>query len=100
MRYSYCIFFTLLLAGISCKRKSENSGIKTNLENALATQLRSERPVTAPPLQFTILDVTWFEESDHYDCEFKVRLHRPDGTDTTGLIKGTVSKDFTHVSKR
>ena len=78
----------------SCERKIRST--KENLEKALADQLEQE----APSRQFTIEDVTWYEESDRYDCEFKVRLHRSNGADTTGIIRGTVSKDFTHVSKR
>jgi len=78
----------------SCERKVPST--KENLEKALADQLKRE----APSRQFTVEDVSWYEESDHYDCEFKVRLHRSNGADTTGIIKGTVSKDFTQVSKR
>lgn len=80
----------------ACKRKAPGSDLKEKLEQAMAQNLSQN----GAGRRFTILDVAWYEETDHYDCEFKVRLRRSDGTDTTGVIKGTVSKDFTHVSKR
>lgn len=91
---------TMQLIAMACERKPPAPDIKAKLEKAMADQLSQEHPGTAQYRQFTILDVAWYEETDHYDCEFKVRLHRANGTDTTGLIKGTVSKDFTRVSKR
>jgi hypothetical protein len=84
------------LIATACQRKIPATDLKEKLEKAMADKLSE----TASGRQFKILDVAWFEETDHYDCEFKVQLHRANGTDTTGLIKGTVSKDFTHVSKR
>jgi len=47
-----------------------------------------------------MVDVNYFEDKDFYECEFQVRLFRQGGTDTTGIIKGRVSKDFSKVTKK
>lgn len=62
--------------------------------------LQKEQGSDGPPLNFKMVDVSYFEEASYYNCEFTVRLSRPDGTDTTGIIKGRISKDFSTVTKR
>lgn len=62
--------------------------------------LQKEQGPDSPLLNFKMVDVSYFEEASYYNCEFTVKLTRPDGTDTIGIIKGRISKDFSNVSKR
>jgi hypothetical protein len=88
----------LLLASIACKRKSSAEQVKERLEKTMTDYLQNRRAPGAPPLKFEVLDVIYYEEPNQYDCEFKIKLYRPNGTDTTGMVKGKVSKDFTKIS--
>jgi Tfp pilus assembly protein PilP len=89
----------LVVTVAGCQRKSSKEEIKDHLRQAMADKLQKQRPPNAPPLNFKILDVLYYEEPNYYDCEFTIRLHRPDGTDTTGTVTGRVSKDFSRVIK-
>ena len=101
MKINYFIFSALLLlSGMACERKLTAAELKENLEKAMSAYLQKQQPQGAPPLQFEIVDVTYFEDSENYLCDFKVKLHRPGDSDTTGIISSKVSKDFSKVSKR
>jgi len=93
-----CIAVTIILT--ACERKLTREQVKDNLVKAMTEYLQNEQPAGAPPPNFKMEDVSWFEESDRYICEFTVKLTRPDGTDTTGIIKSRISKDFSHVTKK
>jgi hypothetical protein len=62
--------------------------------------LQKEQIPGMPPITFKMVDVIYFEEAGYYSCEFKVKLTRPDGSDTTGIIKSRITKDFATVTKR
>jgi hypothetical protein len=74
--------------------------VKDNLEKAMATYLRQHQSPGTPPLQFEMIDVTWQENDSSYLCRFTIKLYRPNASDTTGIISGQVSKDFSTVSPR
>ena len=93
-----CIAITIILN--ACERKLTREQVKDNLEKTMTEYLRKEQPSGTPPLKFKMEEVSWFEEQAYYICEFTVRLTRPDGTDTTGIIKSRISKDFSHVTKK
>ncbi|HXB06374.1 MAG TPA: hypothetical protein VNW04_04645 [Puia sp.] len=84
---------------VGCQRKLSAAEIKEKLEKAMADQLQKQRPPGAPPLQFKIIDVIYFEDVKYYDCEFTIQLQRTNGADTTGKVRGQVSKDFSRVIK-
>jgi hypothetical protein len=93
---------TILLCAaltLGCERKPSTSDVKENLIKAMTTKLQQSRPAGAPPFNFQILDVSYFRIGEFYRCDFKVKLTRPDGTDTTGIVKGKVSTDYTRVVK-
>jgi hypothetical protein len=46
------------------------------------------------------VDVRYSEDDNNYLCHFTIKLYRPDGTDTTGTVNSTVSKDFTTVTPK
>ena len=90
----------LFSVALSCKRSLSPAEVKDNLEKAMTAKLLEEQGGDTTRMKFRMLDVNYFEDKDFYECEFQVRLLRQDGTDTTGLIKGRVSKDFSKVSKK
>jgi hypothetical protein len=90
------LFFALFFG--ACKR-DPSVEIRDNLINAMTNKLQKDHPANAPPFHFKIVDVAWFEIGPWYRCEFKVKLTRPDGTDTTGTIKSKISKDYSVVVK-
>jgi hypothetical protein len=91
------LFAAALATG--CERKISADDVKENLEKAMANHLENSRPPGSPPMHFQILDVAYYEIGPYYRCEFKVKLLRADGTDTTGIIRGKISKDFSQVIK-
>ena len=93
-------FVVVALAAVAgCQRKLSVAEIKEKLETAMSEQLVKQRPPGEPPLHFKILDVAYFEDVKYYDCEFTIQLQRTNGTDTTGKVRGQVSKDFSRVIK-
>ena len=50
-------------------------------------------------MQFQIEDVSYFRIGEWYRCQFKVKLHRENGTDTTGIVQGKISTDYATVIK-
>ena len=83
-----------LLLSVACKRRISGAELKEQLEKAMTQHLDSgARSSTLHP-HFDVLDVAWYEETDYYRCEFKVKMTLPDGKDTTGIMKQKVSKDF------
>lgn len=91
------LFFTALIG--SCERKSKSTEVRDQLIKAMTNKLEKDHPANAPPFHFQIVDVAYFQIGAWYRCEFKVKLIRPDGTDTTGMIKSKISKDYSEVVK-
>jgi hypothetical protein len=90
--------FLLLPAG--CQRKLSTTEVKNNLEKAMTAYLRQTQHPVTPPLRFDMIDVTYQENDSNYQCRFTIKLYRPDGSDTTGVISGNISKDFSTVSAK
>jgi hypothetical protein len=100
MRAISILLPAFLLLGTGCQRKLSAAEVKEDLEKAMSAYLRQhQRPDTAP-LRFDMVDVHYSEEDSDYLCQFTIKLHRPDGTDTTGIISSKVSKDFSAVSAK
>jgi hypothetical protein len=66
----------------------------------MAAYLRQHHDSGMPPLRFDMVDVSWQENDSNYQCRFTIKLYRPDGSDTTGVISGRISKDFSAVSAK
>ena len=99
MRLTFLIFPALFLLTTSCERKLSAAEVKENLEKAMTTYLQKQRP-GKPPLNFQMLDVDYYKDADDfYLCDFKVRLYRADGSDTTGFIRSKISNDFSIVKR-
>lgn len=96
-----CILLsTCIIVSTSCQRKLSPREVKENLERSMTAFLQKEHGPDTPPLNFKMVDVIYFEEASFYTCEFTVKLTRPDGSDTTGIIKSRITKDFATVTKR
>ena len=96
-----CILLSAcIIVNTACQRKLSPEEVKDNLEKSMTEFLQKEQGPGGSPLNFKMVDFIYFEEADHYTCEFTVRLTRPDGSDTTGVIKSRITKDFSTVTKR
>ena len=89
-----------LLVGTGCQRKLSAQEVKENLEKAMSGYLRQHQRLGETPLRFDMVDVYYSEEDSDYRCQFTIKLHRPDGSDTTGIISSKVSKDFSTISTK
>jgi hypothetical protein len=98
MRSIWPLLSVLFLLSTGCQRKLSATEVKSNLEKAMADYLRQQQHPSMPPLRFDMIDVTWQETDSNYQCQFTIRLHRPDGSDTTGIITSKVSKDFSVIT--
>ena len=98
MKSSIALFFGLcLLLSVACRRKLSREETKEQLEKAMSQKLKQRQPPNAPQLRFDVLDVNYFEDTKFYICKFTVKMTLPDGKDTTGIMAGKVSKDFSTV---
>jgi hypothetical protein len=91
-------FAVLLLIITGCQRKLSTKEVKNNLEKAMAAYLHQHELSDMPPLRFDMIDVAYQENDSAYLCRFTIRLHRPDGSDTTGILGARVTKDFSAIS--
>jgi hypothetical protein len=86
--------FALSPLAFACQRKSPQQDTKERLEKTMARFLdKNQAEQGGTKLDFSVQDVSWFEEPDDYICEFKITMKLPDGRDTTGIMKEKVSKD-------
>jgi len=100
MRIHRYLLLIYVIMTISCKRHLSRAAVRDNLEKSMSDYLRAEQGADSTRMRFRMLDVSYYEERDYYDCEFTVQLLREGGRDTTGIIKATVSKDFSKVTKK
>ena len=91
-------FLFLLTAG--CQRKLSTKEVKDNLEKTMAAYLRNQQRPDLPPLRFEMIDVNYRENDSNYQCRFTIKLYRPDGSDTTGIVTGNISRDFSSVTAK
>jgi hypothetical protein len=97
MRSIWFLLSVFSLLAIGCQRKLSSTEVKTNLEKAMGDYLRQQQRPNLPPLRFDMIDVAYQETDSNYQCQFTIKLHRPDGSDTTGIISGKISKDFSVI---
>ena len=98
--YNLSLLITGLIVGIHCKRPLAPVQVKENLEKAMSNYLIAEQGGDTSHFRFKMEDLNYFEDKEFYECEFRVRLFRQSGKDTTGLIKARISKDFSKVTKK
>ena|ERR1700723_523814 len=100
MRLTWLLPSVFVLLTTGCQRKLSATEIKTNLEKAMGIYLHEQMRPNMPPLRFDMVNVTYHETDSNYQCQFTIRLHRPDGSDTTGIISSKISKDFSLVTAK
>ncbi len=91
------LFFAALTLG--CARKTSTEEVKENLIKAMTARLQRDPLASAASSHFAIMDVSYFKIGPFYRCEFKVKLTRSNGTDTTGIIRGKIATDYSEVIK-
>ena len=92
-----CIFIFV----ISCARKIPPANVPEALKTAWLSYLEHQPNYDSNHVRFEVKEVYFFAETAVYICQFKVRMQVPSkGKDTTGMMSGTVSKDFVTVHRR
>ena len=90
-----CSFLVLF----SCKKKMNKEELETQLKKAMYRGLYENINNDSSVIKYDVLSVTFYEDKEVYDCEFKVRLSKP-GYDTTGTMAATITKDFKKMNRR
>ena len=89
------IVFSVLIfscmAHDTTKAEVEND-LKTTMQKYLYTSVNND----SSTVKYRVLDVTYYEESDEYLCEFKVHM-KTNTVDTTGVMKANISKDLKKI---
>lgn len=89
------IVFSMLL--FSCMahdttRAEVENDLKTTMQKYLYTTVNND----SSNVKYHVLDITYYEESDEYLCEFKVHM-KTNVLDTTGIMKANISKDLKKI---
>jgi hypothetical protein len=85
----------------SCVRKTHSIDVRDELKSAFLTYLKQQPNIDSNKVKFDIKEVYFYADTAVYICQFKVRVQNPSTMyDTTGMMAGTVSKDFTVVHRR
>jgi len=87
----------------SCIKKSSPKEVQDNLKTAMELYLNHQPRIDTSRVKFKVLEVTYFEASKGYICEFKVNMKEKTPEllkDTIGMMNANISKDFRDVSRR
>ena len=99
-------FFTLCLAILlfSCTQKNHTEVVNQQLKSAMESYLSAD-PQSKDKYQYNVTQVTFFEETSYYICEFKVHMktvanaQNAPKVDTTGGMKVKIDKNFKVISR-
>ncbi|HLI93287.1 MAG TPA: hypothetical protein VKU83_06750, partial [Puia sp.] len=91
-----CIF----LFAIGCRRTIPKVNVPLELKKAMLSYLKKQPNYDSTRVRFEVRDVYYYADTNLYRCEFKVHMVVPSrNVDTTGMMDGTVSKDFKTVHR-
>jgi len=91
----------ILLLTVACKKKFSPHQTQDVLKRAWLNFLEKGPNFDSTVDKFEVLDVSYYEDSTLYLCEFKVRMKIPSQhIDTIGMMNGTISRDFTVVHRK
>ena len=95
-------FISMAILGfLACKKKHTAADVQNNLSNAMLNYLWTTHNKDTSNVRFQVLNVYYFEDKLFYECDFSVRMRvLSKNTDTTGLMKARVSKDFQIVKRK
>jgi hypothetical protein len=89
----------LLLSLIACQKKPKPAEVTERLKKAFTGFLYESVNNDSSRVRFRVEEVIYYEEQEGYECEFKVNMLQA-GKDTLGVMKATVAKDFSKVSRK
>lgn len=91
----------LLMAAIGCKRHLSTTEVERELKTAMTNYLYKQIHNDSSKARYDIQQVTFFEDKEFYECEFKVHLYIVQKNhDTTGIMTARISKDFSSVRRK
>ena len=93
------IVLFLLVIGSSCKRPLGADDIPGRLKNTMTEFLKKSLKEDSSSIKFDVQDVSYFEDKDFYECEFKVRM-TDKNTDTIGIMRARVARDFSTITRK
>ncbi|GAC1438478.1 MAG: hypothetical protein NVSMB63_02090 [Sediminibacterium sp.] len=88
-----------LLLAIACQKRPKHDDVGNHLKKAMTSFLYESVNNDSAKVRYEVKEVVFFEDTDAYDCEFKVRMIQ--GThDTTGVMTAKITKDFSKVVRK
>lgn len=96
------IAILLLIAVAGCKNpsaKDSREKKESRLKAAMLQKLYKDINFDSSKAKYEILNVSFFEGREYYNCEFKVHLKQPK-LDTTGIMTADISKDMSVVKRK
>jgi hypothetical protein len=88
----------LVLLAFSCKERPTHEEVEADLKKAMLKSLYEAVNNDSSKVKYRIQQVYFFEEKNFFDCEFRVQMYQT-GHDTLGVMKATISKDFSKVTR-
>ncbi|WP_153798832.1 hypothetical protein [Foetidibacter luteolus] len=94
------LIFTATILLAACNRSAGNrDDVEKILKRTMQHYLYEKINFDSSKAKYDVQDVTFFEDNDFYECEFKVRMQSA-GSDTTGYMNARVLKDMKTVMRR
>ena len=93
------VVFLMIFTLAACKRHESKSFIEDRLKATMKSFLYNKKDLDTTKTRFTVLSVSYFEDSSFYECEFKVNLKQLN-FDTTGMMAARISKDFVVLNRK
>ncbi|HCL84140.1 MAG TPA: hypothetical protein DIC22_09205 [Chitinophagaceae bacterium] len=86
----------------SCVKRQGKKELEDNLKAAMGVYLNHRPGIDTSRVQFTVLEVVYYDDKKDYICDFKVHMKEktPDQIkDTTGTMRARISRDFKDVTR-
>jgi hypothetical protein len=91
----------IILLSLACKRRLSREEVGTELKKAMLAHLENAPNFDTGKVHIKVLDVTYFEGTKVYNCEFRVSMKIPGrGLDTVGVMTANISKTFDSVYRK
>ena len=93
------LLITLLVACARNPNAETRAKQELRLMQAMQKKLYNDINNDSSKIKFHVLNVTFFEDKDLYECEFKVELKQLNH-DTIGIMTADISKDLSKVLRK
>jgi len=93
------VLFVAILSFFACKRCMSKDDLETQLKKVMTNHLYKSINNDTSRARYDVKSVTFYEEQNFYDCEFKVRVTAKN-YDTTGMMTAKITKDFSKVMRK